>query len=88
MTVYLLWTSATGELDGEGPWRCVHRATEGLWFVESDEPLSRIYHEAKWSLPEDSALLVTRADVRPKLKGLSAGSTTWLRDRLPLPRHR
>ena len=49
--------------------------------VDSDDTLSRVYHELKWSLPDDSALVVAPIGGRPKLKGLAPGTTTWLRDR-------
>jgi hypothetical protein len=81
VAVYQLWTSAPDDLDPAGPWHDLHRAGSGLWFLESEETLSRVYHEAKWSLPEGSALLVTPVLARPKLKGLVAGTTAWLRDR-------
>lgn len=51
--------------------------------VESPETLSRVYHELKWSLPDGAALVVAPLAERPKLKGLPAGTTTWLRERLP-----
>lgn len=82
MAVYQLWTSATEDLDPAGPWHDVLRAADGLWFLESEETLSRVYHEAKWSLPDGVALLVTPVLERPKLKGLAGGTTTWLRDRV------
>jgi hypothetical protein len=82
VAVFQLWTSATDDLDPAGPWYDLHRAGHGLWFLESDESLSWVYHEAKWSLPDGSALLVTPVLARPKLKGLAAGTTAWLRDRL------
>jgi len=52
--------------------------------VESDDTLSRVYHELKWSLPDDSPLMVVPLAERPRLKGLAAGTQTWLRDRLPV----
>ncbi len=87
MTVFVAWTSA--ELDGleplrdlPGPWREVWLAGSGLALVDSDESLSRVYHELKWALPDGAALLVTPAGGLPKLKGLAPGTTTWLRRRL------
>jgi hypothetical protein len=56
---------------------------DDLALVESPDTLSRVYHELKWSLPDGTALLVAPLSERPKLKGLQAGTTTWLRDRLP-----
>lgn len=86
MTVYVAWTSAdlegTTGADLAGPWRDVWVAANGVVLVDSDETLSRVYHELKWSLPEGAALLVTPAGALPKLKGLRAGTTTWLRARL------
>ena len=56
---------------------------DDLALVESPDTLSRVYHDLKWSLPDGTALLVAPLTERPKLKGLRAGTTTWLRDRLP-----
>lgn len=87
MTIYVAWTSADlSTLDPArdlvGPWREVWIAAPGVALVDSDEPLSPVYHELKWSLPEGAALLVTPAGGLPKLKGLAPGTTTWLRRRL------
>ena len=82
MTVYLAWTSVEVADDLPGPWQEVRRAAPGLLLVDSDDTLSRVYHELKWSLPDDGPLLVAPLTERPKLKGLAPGTQTWLRDRL------
>lgn len=82
MTVYLAWTGARVEDDLAGPWEEVRVVSDELVLVVSEESLSRVYHELKWSLPDGTALLVAPLAGRPKLKGLPAGTTTWLRDRL------
>ena len=81
MGVFLGWTDAAVPAEMPGPWREIRRAAPGLVLVESDDTLSRVYHELKWSLPDDSALVVAPIGGRPKLKGLAPGTTTWLRDR-------
>ena len=81
MTVYLAWTAAALPDDLPGPWVEVRSVADGLYLVESDDTLSRVYHELKWALPDDAALLVTPVDRTPKLRGLAPGATTWLRDR-------
>ena len=83
MTVYLAWSGAPVTEGIPGPWREVLVAAPGLAFVDSDDTLSRVYHELKWSLPDGTALAVTALTTAPKLKGLRAGTQTWLRDRLP-----
>ncbi|MFC6286366.1 hypothetical protein ACFP3Q_18055 [Nocardioides sp. GCM10027113] len=83
MTVFLAWTSAEPPDDLPGPWQEVRRAAPGLLLVESNDTLSRVYHELKWSLPDGTALMVVPLQDRPKLKGLADGTQTWLRDRLP-----
>lgn len=83
MTVFLAWTPAEVPAHLPGPWQEVRRAADGLLLVESQDTLSRVYHELKWSLPDDSPLLVVPLAGRPKLKGLAAGTQSWLRDRLP-----
>ena len=84
MTVYVAWTPELPEANLPGPWVEIRVAAPGLLLVESDETLSRVYHEVKWLLPDGCALLVAPIGERPKARGLAAGTVTWLR-RLPLP---
>ena len=87
MAVFLAWSAGgfPDEVVGvvPGPWREVRRATDTLVLVDSDETLSRVYHELKWALVDDTAALIVApvADV-PKLRGLLPGTQTWLRNRL------
>lgn len=82
MAVFMAWTDADlGSAELLGPWREVVVAAPGLAFVDSDDTLSRIYHELKWSLPDGSSLAVAPVADRPKAKGLAPGTTTWLRQR-------
>ncbi|CAN5212315.1 hypothetical protein BH09ACT12_BH09ACT12_00900 [soil metagenome] len=83
MTVFLAW-SASGfpdEVVGTvvGPWREVRRAAHDLVLVDSDDTLSRVYHELKWALNDGAALLVAPLGDVPKLRGLPPGTQTWLR---------
>lgn len=82
MTVFLAWTEAELPADLVGPWSEVRVAAPGVAFLDSDDTLSRVYHELKWSLPEGSALLVVPLAQAPKAKGLSPGTQSWLRGRL------
>ncbi len=82
MPVFAVWSDADlTSADLVGPWRDLVVAAPGLAFVESDESLSRVYHEVKWSLPDGAALAVAPVAGRPKIKGLAHGTTTWLRQR-------
>lgn len=72
-------------LASPGPWQEVVEVAPGLLLLESDETVSRVYHEIKWLLPDDSSLLVAPLNRRPKARGLVPGAVTWLRDRLALP---
>lgn len=84
MTVFLAWTSEhLDDTSGlEGPWSQVRLVAPGLLLLESTESLSRVYHALKWSLAdEEAALIVTPVDRTPKLRGLAAGTTSWLRER-------
>lgn len=83
MTVFLAWASAPIPGDLVGPWEEIRVAADGLALVSSADTLSRVYHELKWALPEDTALIVSPLASRPKLKGLPPGTLSWLRDRLP-----
>ncbi|MBM7519878.1 hypothetical protein [Nocardioides nitrophenolicus] len=85
MTVYLAWSPAPVPADLPGPWVELRRLTDDLVLVDSPDGLSRVYHELKWALPEGTALFVAPLPERPKLKGLPAGTTTWLRDRIAGP---
>ncbi len=79
----MAWSSNDVPGDEPGPWREVRPAAPGLVFVDSDDTLSRVYHELKWSLPDDSALVVAPLAAAPKLKYLHPGTQSWLRARLP-----
>ncbi|GAA1157086.1 hypothetical protein [Nocardioides aquiterrae] len=79
VAVFMVWTDADlGAAELIGPWREVVVAAPGLAFVDSDDTLSRVYHEVKWSLPDGAALAVAPVAGRPKAKGLAAGTHTWL----------
>jgi hypothetical protein len=81
MTVFMAWTSETVPADVLGPWREVRVAAPGLVLIDSDETLSRVYHELKWSLPQDASLLVAPVAGTPKLNGVAPGTLSWLRSR-------
>jgi hypothetical protein len=87
MAVFLAWIAdpdaATAARSQPGPWTEIREAAPGLLLVESDESLSRVYHEVKWLLPDGCALTVAPLPLRPKSRGLAPGTVTWLRDRLP-----
>ncbi len=82
MTLFLAWTGAELPADLVGPWREVRIAAPGVAFVDSDDTLSRVYHELKWSLPEGSPLLVVPLAQAPKAKGLAPGTQSWVRSRV------
>ena len=81
MTVFVAWTSTPIPSALAGPWEEIRPASASLSLISSGESLSRVYHELKWALPEDSALLVAPVAEVPKLRGMPAGTLTWLRDR-------
>ena len=89
MTVCLVWLGdpalAAGVIASPGPWSEMIEAGSGLLVVETDETVSRVYHEIKWMLPDDCPLLVAPVAERPKARGVTAGTVSWLRHRLPLP---
>ena len=89
MGVCLVWlgdpTAVDRVMTARGPWREVVESGPGLVLVETDETVSRVYHEIKWLLPDECALLVAPVEHRPKARGVTAGTVSWLRDRLPLP---
>lgn len=83
MTVFLVWSGSDVPGGLDGPWTELVPAGPGLCLVDSEESLSRVYHQVKWSLPEGTPLLATALTTRPKLKGLLPGTQSWLWDRLP-----
>lgn len=89
MRVCLVWLGDPAEVAtvraALGPWRDVTVAGDGLLLLETDETVSRVYHELKWLLPDHCALLVAPLSERPKTRGTAAGIVSWLRARLPLP---
>lgn len=82
VTVYLAWTSEPPE-DLDGPWSEARTIAPGLVLLQSTETLSVVYHALKWALPQDAALIVTPVDRTPKSRGMSPGTTAWLRARVP-----
>jgi hypothetical protein len=89
MAVCLAWledpSAVSAVMAAPGPWRELVEAGPGLVVVETDETVSRVYHEMKWLLPESCGLLVAPLSHRPKARGVTSGTVTWLRERLPLP---
>ena len=89
MSVMLAWlgdpAQASTVIAAPGPWTEMIEAGPGLLVVESDDTVSRVYHEIKWLLPDDCALMVAPVGRRPKARGLTEGTVSWLRDRLGLP---
>ena len=89
MAVCLVWFANPAHVavvvSEPGPWREVLAAGPGLVVVETDETVSRVFHEVKWMLPDDAALLVAPVEHRPKARRVNSGTVSWLRDRLPLP---
>jgi hypothetical protein len=82
MTVFLAWIPADLPTETPGPWREIRPAAPGLFLVDSDDTLSRVYHELKWSLPDRTALAVVPLAALPKAKGLLPGTQSWLRARV------
>lgn len=89
MSVCLAWlgdpTAVDAVVAAPGPWREVIEAGPGLLVIETDDTLSRVYHEVKRLLPDACPLLVAPLAERPKARGVTEGTVSWLRRRLPLP---
>lgn len=89
MAVCLVWLADPAHVQvvmtEPGPWREAVGAGPGLVVLETDETVSRVFHEVKWMLPDDAVLLVAPVEHRPKARGVAPGTVSWLRDRLPLP---
>lgn len=89
MAVCLVWLGDDAAVDAvlahPGPWVDIVVAGSGLLLVETEHTVSRVYHELKGRLPEDCSLLVAPLLARPKARGITGGTVTWLRERLPLP---
>jgi hypothetical protein len=85
VTVYVAWTSELPEENLPGPWTEIRAAAPGLLLIESEDTLSRVFHELKWALSQDSPLFVAPVAMTPKLRGLAAGTLSWLRARTPRP---
>jgi hypothetical protein len=86
VTVYLAWTPELPEPHLPGPWTEIRVAAPGLLLVDSEDTLSRVFHELKWALStEDAPLLVAPVAATPKLRGLAPGTLSWLRERTQRP---
>ena len=85
MTVYVAWTPDLPEANLRGPWSELRIAAPDVLLVESDDTLSRVFHELKWALAEEAPLFVAPVAATPKLRGLEPGTLSWLRARTPRP---
>jgi hypothetical protein len=86
VTVYVAWTPEQPPENLPGPWVEIRVAAPGLLLVESDDTLSRVFHELKWALStEDAPLFVAPLAATPKLRGLAPGTLSWLRERTSRP---
>ena len=74
MTVYVAWVSELPEPHLPGPWTELRVAAPGLLLVESEDTLSRVFHELKWALAEDAALFVAPLAATPKLRHVEPGT--------------
>jgi hypothetical protein len=85
MTVYVAWVSELPEPHLPGPWAELRVAAPGLLLIDSDDTLSRVFHELKWALSEDARLFVAPVAATPKLRGVEPGTLSWLRERTVRP---
>ena len=85
MTVYVAWTPDLPEANLPGPWSELRIAAPDVLLVESDDTLSRVFHELKWALAEEAPLFVAPVAATPKLRGLEPGTLSWLRARTRRP---
>lgn len=63
----------------------VHDAFEadlGLWFIDSELTLSRLYHAIKHQLRPHGPLLAVAMPEPPKFKNLKPGALNWIRARM------
>ena len=66
MTVFLARTPEPPEENLPGPWVELRVAAPGLLLVESDDTLSRVFHELKWALAtQDAPLFVAPLAATP-----------------------
>ncbi len=89
MTVYVAWAPEITEraqlTELAGPWSELRLAAPGLLLVDSEDTLSRVFHELKWSLADQAALFVAPLAATPKLRHLEPGTLSWLRERTDRP---
>ena len=78
----MAWTSEPVPADLLGPWREVRVAAPGLVLIDSDDTLSRVFHELKWSMAAEAALLVAPVSATPKLGEWHRARSRWLRRRI------
>ena len=83
MPVYLAYFDSSGaDQEGFEQESTCKRLAEGLYFVDTAETRSRLYHRIKRRLSKDAALLVAPLDQAPKFKSLEDGALKWIRRRL------
>lgn len=82
MTIYLVQVVERADRFAEVA--AVHDAFEadlGLWFIATEEPLSRLYHSLKHQLRPHGPLFVVEMHAPPKFKNLKPGALSWIRAR-------
>jgi hypothetical protein len=82
MALYLIWHEADREIEPELLHALDHFPLQpGLLVVDSDLTRSKLYHQVKWALPNDTALLCAPLKNAPKFKGMESGAFNWVRAR-------
>lgn len=67
----------------EGPWTALRPLRPGLFYVESEQSRSVVYHAVKGHLPKGAAVLVAECERVPKFSHMAPGALVWARDRAP-----
>ncbi len=82
MAVYLAYFDPAGaDMEGFEQETVQKKLAENLYFVESEETRSRLYHRIKRYLGEEAPLLVAPLHQAPKFKNMEDGALKWTRAR-------
>ncbi|QLC24542.1 hypothetical protein HFP57_05555 [Parasphingopyxis algicola] len=82
MAIFLVWHESGSEIDVELLHVLDHFPLKpGLMLVDTELTRSKLYHQVKWALPKDTALLAAPLEDAPKFKGMESGALNWVRAR-------
>ena len=80
MALFLVWHEPGSNIEADLLHTLDHcPLRQGLMLVDTELTRSELYHQVKWALPNDTALLAAPLRDAPKFKGMETGALNWVR---------